>query len=228
MVEGQGEIIVETFSLLTMATLSSPLIKKTIQGHKGSIQVVKYDSKGIYLLSAGFDRKVKLWNSTSPTSDSHSNSLATPIQTYSIHSKEILSLDISNDNSKFISSGSDTQIFLWEVATNQILRRFSGFFGKVNVSKFVGPDSSSSGTMSEQNMIVQAGFDKKVRFFDLKSRDYKPIMELNESKDSVMDVVKNGDLIVSGGLDGIVRIYDLRMGLLKEDLIDGELVTARE
>jgi len=192
------------------------------QAHKSSIQVIRYDSNGVYLLSSSTDRKIKLWNPSTISSNSTSPSIPSAIQTYSLHSHEISSLDISNDNSKFLSAGSDKQFFLWNVSTNQVLSRFSGHVGKVNVVKFAGPGANGAGKQREQNLVVSAGFDKTVRFFDLKSRDYKPIMTLEDAKDSIMDLQILGNEIFTGGLDGVLRTYDIRMGKLKEDTLDGE------
>jgi len=45
-------------------------------------------------------------------------------------------LSSAHDNAKFGSSGGDRSVFLWDVATGQTIRRFSGHLGKVHVVDF--------------------------------------------------------------------------------------------
>ena len=47
----------------------------------------------------------------------------------------------------------------------------------------------------------------------------KPIQVLEEARDSVSSLHVVGHEIVTGSVDGRVRVYDLRMGMLFVDLI---------
>ena len=47
----------------------------------------------------------------------------------------------------------------------------------------------------------------------------KPIQVLEDAKDSVTSVAVQGHEILSGSVDGRLRSYDLRMGMVKVDLI---------
>ena len=81
-------------------------------------------------------------------------------------------------------------------------------------------------------MLVSGSFDASVRIWDVKSQNMKPIMVLEEARDSVSCVLagqgagKGGEYeIVSGSVDGRVRYYDLRMGRLETDVV-GPSVTS--
>ena len=71
-------------------------------------------------------------------------------------------------------------------------------------------------------MVVSGSFDATVRLWDTKSQSSKPIQVLEEAGDSVSSVVVRGWDIVTGCVDGRLRVYDLRMGMLSTDLIGCE------
>ena len=62
-------------------------------------------------------------------------------------------------------------------------------------------------------------FDSTVRLWDCKSQSVKPIQVLDEAKDSVSSLHVAGHDIVTGSVDGRMRIYDLRMGMVYVDII---------
>lgn len=62
-------------------------------------------------------------------------------------------------------------------------------------------------------------FDATVRLWDCKSQAVKPIQILEEARDSISSLHVQGHEIVTGSVDGRVRTYDLRMGMLHVDVI---------
>jgi mitogen-activated protein kinase organizer 1 len=82
------------------------------------------------------------------------------------------------------------------------------------------------------SVLVSGSFDASVRVWDVKGHSVKPIMVLEEARDSVSCVLagrqagKSGEHeIVTGSVDGRVRYYDIRMGSLETDVI-GTSVTS--
>ena len=67
--------------------------------------------------------------------------------------------------------------------------------------------------------ICIGSFDATVRIWDCKSSSMKPIQVLEEARDSVSSLHVVGHEIVTGCVDGRVRVYDLRMGMLFVDVI---------
>ena len=68
-------------------------------------------------------------------------------------------------------------------------------------------------------LIGIGSFDATVRIWDAKSQNMKPIQVLGDAKDSVTSVVVQGHDIITGSVDGRLRCYDLRKGMLNVDLI---------
>lgn len=153
---------------------------------------------------------MRLYNPTKACSSTSSSGL---IQSYNAHGYEVLDLAVTPDNARFASVGGDKQVFLWDVSTARTVRRWAGHFGRVNAVTFGGDDAT---------VVISGSFDATVRLWDAKSQSTKPIQVLEEATDSVTSVAANGWEIVSGSVDGNLRVYDLRMGLLSTDLIGRE------
>jgi mitogen-activated protein kinase organizer 1 len=190
-------------------------------------------SPSTYILTGSADRSIRLYNpSRSPATTAHpTNPLAPPkptqlIQTYSAHGYEVLDISVAADNASFASVGGDRSVFLWDVATAQTIRRFGGNHGhsaRINAVAFAG---------SGDSVLVSGSFDASVRIWDVKSQQMKPIMVLEEARDSVSCILAGGAAgmggeyeILAGSVDGRVRYYDLRMGRLETDVI-GASVTS--
>ncbi|KAL8968098.1 MAG: hypothetical protein Q9197_005059 [Variospora fuerteventurae] len=69
-----------------------------------------------------------------------------------------------------------------------------------------------------------ARFDATVRLWDCKSQSTKPIQVLDDSKDSVSSLHVLGHEVVTGSVDGRMRLYDLRMGMMYADIIGRKLL----
>jgi mitogen-activated protein kinase organizer 1 len=182
---------------------------------------------GQYILSGSSDRTIKLWNpAKAVSSTTQSNSITSKskainvkisaglIQSYTgVHGYEVLSVSVSSDNARFVSSGGDKNVFLWDVATAQTLRRFSGHNGRVECVIFAGEGDG---------VIVSGSYDASVRIWDTRSQNGKPLMSLNEAKDSVTSLAIVDAEILAGSVDGRVRTYDLRMGGCYVDVVGRE------
>ena len=81
-----------------------------LQGHKGSVNVARFNRDGKYCLTGGDDRRVILWN---PYKDPGEEIV--PIKEYAIHSKQVLDVAVADDNASFASCGGDRTVFLWDV-----------------------------------------------------------------------------------------------------------------
>lgn len=191
---------------------TTPLAR--LAGHNGPVHAVTFSSgSGQYVLTGSADRNIRLFNPSS--------SKRQLIQTYAAHGYEVLDLAVAEDNSKFVSVGGDKTVFLWDVATAQTLRRFTGHAGRINACCFGGEGGDGSG----ESVIVTGSFDGTVKCWDLRSRSEKPLCTFAEAKDSVSSVKVQGGLIYAGSVDGRVRIYDLAMGMLDIDVL-GASVTS--
>ncbi|KAL8729083.1 MAG: hypothetical protein Q9181_005129 [Wetmoreana brouardii] len=165
------------------------------------------------VLTGSSDRSIRLYNPAKASLSSPGSGL---VQTYSAHGYEVLDISVTEDNARFASVGGDKQVFLWDVATARTLRRWAGHFGRVNCVGFGGEEGS---------VVISGSFDATVRLWDCKSQSTKPIQIFEDSKDSVSSLHVLGHEIVTGSVDGKMRLYDLRMGMMYVDTI-GQPITS--
>ena len=67
--------------------------------------------------------------------------------------------------------------------------------------------------------IIIGSFDATVRLWDCKSQSTKPIQIFEDAKDSISSVRVIGSEIVTGSVDGRMRLYDIRMGMAFVDVV---------
>ena len=128
------------------------------------------------------------------------------------HAGLILTKDYS-DNASFASCGGDRAVFLWDVTSASVTRKFAGNNGhtaKVNCVAFAGQDTS---------VLVSGSFDATVRLWDLKSKSQNPIQVLDDASDAIQAIVVHGEKVLVGSVDGRVRSYDVRMGRFITDVV---------
>lgn len=130
----------------------------------------------------------------------------------------MLDIAVAEANDRFVSVGGDKSVFLWDVATAQTLRRWAGHGGRVNACALAGEGES---------VVVSGSYDSTVKLWDTKARSERPLMTLSEAKDSVSTIDVSGTEIVAGSIDGKVRCYDVRKGLVETDVIGGTLLGLR-
>ncbi|KAL8700043.1 MAG: hypothetical protein Q9201_005666 [Fulgogasparrea decipioides] len=159
------------------------------------------------VLTGSSDRSIRLYNPAKASLSSPGSGL---VQTYSAHGYEVLDISVTEDNARFASVGGDKQVFFWDVATARTLRRWAGHFGRVNCVDFGGEEGS---------VVVSGSFDATVRLWDCKSQSTNPVQVFEDSKDSVSSLHVLGHEIVTGSVDGKMRLYDLRMGMMYVDTI---------
>ncbi|RAL61704.1 hypothetical protein DID88_002772 [Monilinia fructigena] len=108
-------------------------------------------------------------------------------------------LTYSSSPSTYIITGSADRnirlVFLWDVQTAKTIRKFGGNNGhtsRVNSVVFGG---------SEESVLVSGGFDRSVRIWDIRAGNMKPVMVMEDAKDSVSVVLagKGGDEGYGGG-----------------------------
>ncbi|KAI8933041.1 hypothetical protein NX059_009690 [Plenodomus lindquistii] len=194
---------------------SAPIARLT--GHNGPVHAVAYSSGSqTYILTGSSDRTIRLFNpqkapptSVAPPSSSTAH-VPGLVNKYNAHGYEVLSIDVNQANDRFVSTGGDKTVFLWDVQTAQTVRRWSGHAGRVNRGVFGGEGDS---------VVLTGSFDGSVKIWDTKSNAFKPIMTLSDAKDAITDVAVHDGDIVAASVDGRVRSYDIRMGRCEVDVV---------
>lgn len=119
-------------------------------------------------------------------------------------------------SSAILVAASDRTLVVMDLVTQRSLRRLSGHYGRINAVA-IGPGRET---------YLSASYDATVRIWDGRSRSTEPIQLLAEAKDSVTDIhlaqqdndnLQRPTMIRTSSVDGVVRSYDLRKGLVTCD-----------
>lgn len=129
------------------------------------------------------------------------------LKTYNGHRYEVLDVSASSDSSTIVSGGMDKVALIWDVPSAQVIRALRGHSGQINAVKY----------NKESSIVITASFDGTARLWDIKSKSRDPVQFLDEAKDSVSSIAVTDYEIVTGSLDGKVRRYDIRQGMLHVD-----------
>ncbi|KAI1924766.1 hypothetical protein LOZ64_000643 [Ophidiomyces ophidiicola] len=193
----------------------------TIKTHNGPVNAVSFSSSpGTYILTGSSDRDVHLSRAI-PQSSSASGSVTTrPIQKYEAHGYSVLDLTVTGDNARFASVGGDKQVFLWDVESGSTVRRWVGHDAKVEAVDFGGEADS---------VVISGSADTTVKIWDTRSLTSKPMQTLTEAGDNVSSLHTHMPTytIMSGSYDGRIRTYDLRMGVVKVDVMGYPITSIR-
>lgn len=143
-----------------------------------------------------------------------------PIQTYndglshSVTAIAICEEDHSQKTQRWLLSAAEKIAVLTDIATGQAVRRLRGHIGRINSVSF------SQGAET----FLTASYDSTVRIWDGRSNSsHEPIQILKDAKDSVtvvqvsQDKVNSVAFIRTGSVDGVLRTYDIRMGVIQCD-----------
>nr|CAH8870900.1 unnamed protein product [Trichobilharzia regenti] len=162
-----------------------------LNGHEGEVYCGKFSSDGSFLASAGFDRRIQLWETYGECEN---------ISTMMGHGGAILDLVFSSDDSVIYTASSDKSVALWDTESSQRIKKFRGHENIVNSCAVArrGPQHVCSGSD-----------DGTVRLWD---RRQKACVQKFENTYQVLSVTFNdtADVIFLGGIDNIVKGWDLR------------------
>ena len=123
------------------------------------------------------------------------------------HGYEVMDARSSCDSNFIASGGMDKCVFLWDVGTKQIVKRYRAHLATINCVVF----------NEESTVILSGSVDGTVKAWDIKSKSKDPIQILDEAKDSVTSISVSDHEIVTSSLDGRIRRYDLRKGIMDDD-----------
>lgn len=200
---------------------SAKLIDKNtthLTHHIKAVNVVRLTTDGNYCLAGSDDRTITLWNphKIDPSDINHSKALL--IMKYEgVHGHSVLDLTISNDKTKFSSCGEDKSFYVWDVTTATTIRRIQAHNSRINTIKY----------NNEATVVLTGSYDQTICCWDMRSSNREPIQTMKDATDSITTVSVTDNSIISGCVDGKIRIYDIRSGLLQTDNLNNPIVHTR-
>lgn len=118
-----------------------------LKGHTDWVQSAAFSPNGKLVVSASYDRTVRLWDTRTGTA----------LQTLKGHTDHVWLAAFSPDGKLVVSASRDSTVRLWDTGTGTALQTLQGHTNTVQSAAF-SPDSK---------LVVSASYDKTVRLWDV-------------------------------------------------------------
>jgi WD40 repeat protein len=204
---GGGDATVRVWDTTTGFEVAS------LQGHAGAVWRVALSADGRFVASGGGDGTIRLWETTTRRS----------LATLRGHTGSVFGVALSADGRLLASSGDDGTVRLWDATNRRQLRTLEGDAGVtwcVALSADGDLMASASwdgmlriwesvparpaGVATKQAQLSGAGYH----------REWRPVTTIRAHTGPVqaMGLSADGRLLVSGGPDGMVHMWEPRSG----------------
>ena len=157
-----------------------------LQGPCADLRALSFSPDGQRLAVGGRNGKIRIWNLSGGQSP----------EDYTAHQGRIRALAYSPDGMQLASSGEDGKVHIWSFDSHRgrdLPRRPTKIFTLV----FFGP-----------NYLATGGSDNLIRLWDLTSGE--EVGQLSGHQGSVVSLDSNGEVLVSGSYDTVVRIWTIK------------------
>jgi WD40 repeat protein len=193
--------------------------------HRGPVYDVRFaGSRGSFVVTGGADGVVGVWNvhrtagdfgdsaffASSVAAASNESTRAMCVSRLKEgHVMSVLALDVTAGGESLASGGEDRAVCVWDVEHGSVVRRLFGHRGRHTGVSFAGKGGA---------LLVTCATDGAACVWDLRDRSVRgglrPLQSLRESKDALSSCVwcESRFRLLTGGLDGFVRAYDVRGG----------------
>lgn len=163
-------------------------------GHLVSATAVGVSSDGMYALSGGGDKTIKLW----------ATQTSTLLRTFRGHTQSITSVAFSPRGHFVLSGSRDKSAKLWDAQTGKLLQTFLGHEDAVRTVAF--------SPSAEQ--VLTGSYDTTVRLWEAQTGAI--IHTMNDHNSRILSVAfsRQGDRIASSSNDRTVKIWNAQSGQL--------------
>ena len=175
------------------------------QGHMDAINVVKYTPDGKYVVSAGEDKSIKLWDVNT----------GIDVKSFNGHPAAVKALTVTKDGQTIISADAEGNIFLWKTeGDRKPILEIKAHEGVINTLNLFDDDQS----------FISGGIDQTIKRWDINSG--KLIKDLPESMTSEVRAIgihPNQKMAIVGGQktnDVELRIINLETGEVTDDALN--------
>ena len=136
-------------------------VVRTFSGHSGSVESVAFSPDGRYVLTGSADKTAKLWD-ISADKELHTFSDPPRVKRTSVELKRSChSVAFSPDGKFVLTASDDGDARLWDAASGEMVRRFTGHTNIVRSVAF----------SSDGEYVLTGGLDNTVRLWDVTTGD---------------------------------------------------------
>jgi WD40 repeat protein len=221
--------------VVSATTKSGPAVPEVrplaqLKGHIGAVTAVAYTEDGSWIVTAGQDATIRVWNASSDTLQrtieldngpatslalSGSRALtghssgeivlwdlerAEKIATFKRNEAEVWSVTFAGRSDRFAASSHDWKVALWDTATTA--GPIQVIDAHENAAQAVAYSSSARG-----QLLATGGADKTVKLWNLDTLDRVRTYRGHRDFVTALAFSPDGKLLASAGLDGPIRIW---------------------
>lgn len=173
--------------LQAVATAQAP--RREIVGHTDPVYFAQYSPNNRYIVTAGFDKTVRVWNA----------STLEPVTTFEGHSGIVLTAIFSPDSSLIASGSVDNTIKLWEVPVPDA----------VNQTRPHPKGMAAAAVSFDGDWAVTAGKGGRLLVHDLKNDRVKTEVPWTGGEIALIDIRRDNQFYAVGTKKGNVYVYKL-------------------
>lgn len=164
----------------------------TWKGHSKGVAAIRFiPTSGHLLLSCGLDAKIKILKVFGKRRC---------VQTYHGHSKAVRDICFNNDGTKFLSTGYDKQIKLWDTETGKVIGRYGN--NKIAYCVKFNPQAD------KQHLFLAGCSDKKIVCYDTNTSEIIQEYDRHLGPVNSITFTENGTRFASTSDDKSIRVWE--------------------
>jgi len=171
-----------------------------LHGHVGRVLALRFSPDSRLIATGSLDASVRLWNAAD----------GAPIRALRAHSAPIRSLAFDTTGRRLATGGDDKKVFIWDVSSGTRLLEINDFNNSVFAIAF----------SADGDKLATASRDKRLMIWS--ARDGRPLLPIHEATSSNINSVhftRDGNLLLTSDVGGVVAVWDVTSGrLLSADI----------
>lgn len=135
------------------------------------------------------------------------------------HDAPIITSAADPTGTLFSTGASDGSVKVWDAAKGYCTHVFKGHGGVISALVFdIDQSLTATNGGGGRARLVSGADDCKIRVWDLRTRQCLYTLDGHVSVVRGLDVTSNGKILVSGGRDKVVNVWDLERGVLRKTI----------